>query len=228
MYDDPIAMARAYENAGIACVLATMLPSHYQAALPHLKPFSVIRPSLGLHPLRSVEGQKEVALFLRLASSVQYIGEIGLDLSSEGRKTRDVQYENLQSVLPAIRSGTFVTVHSRNAHKELALLLDEHSVGPVCFHYFVGGPRDAEKLAGKGHFFSINHRMLAGRHQNILDAVPRDKVIVETDGPFLTKDPLAAILKTYSIVSHAWGLSIQDVEKQIESNFQTCRTYNNF
>ena len=121
-----------------------------------------------------------------------------------------------------------MTVHSRNAHNELAILLDEYSVGPVCFNYYVGGPQDADKLSKRGHFFSVNQRMLTGKHRILLDAVPMDRVLVETDGPFLTKNPLTALRQTYSALSAAWGFPPKEIENQIERNFQTCRTRNSF
>ena len=228
MFDNPIGLAKAYQDAKTACVLATMLPSHYQAALPHLKPFPYIQPALGMHPLRATEGRREIDLFQDLSNSVEFIGEIGLDLSAEGKKTEAIQKENLRKILPLIRDGKFVTLHSRNAQKELAMLLDEYSVGPVCFHYFIGGTRGATELSAKGHFFSLNHRMLTSKHRRIIDTVPLNRVLVETDGPFITKRPLATIRETYACLSNAWGITITEVERQLERNFKACRTRENF
>lgn len=228
MFDDPIGMARAYQEAETVCVLTTMLPSHYQAALPHLKPFPAIRPALGMHPLRASQGRDEISLFHNLSDSVECIGEIGLDLSADGRKTGALQTENLRQILPAVARGKFVTVHSRNAHNELFMLLNEYSVGPVCFHYFIGGPQDAARLSERGHYFSVNHRMLAGKHGCIIDAISRSHILAETDSPFLTKCPLATLRKTYSCLSDAWGAPVSEVEEQLKRNFQACRTRKDF
>ena len=228
MFDDPIGMARAYEEAETVCVLTTILPSHYQAALPHLKPFPAIHPAIGIHPLRAREGRDEIGLFHNLSNSVEFIGEIGLDLSADGRKTGALQQENLRQILPVVAHGKFVTVHCRNAHNELSMLLDEYSVGPVCFHYFIGGPKDAAMLSERGHYFSVNHRMLSGKHQCIIDAISKSHILAETDGPFLTKRPLAALRKTYLSLSDAWGAPVSAVEEQLEKNFQACRTRKNF
>ena len=67
----------------------------------------------------------------------------------------------------AMPKGGIVTIHSRNAHYEVSSLLDEYHVGPVFFHYFIGGPHAAAELAAKGHFFSINNRMLMNKHRSI-------------------------------------------------------------
>jgi TatD DNase family protein len=224
LFDDPIATASAYKSAQTGCVMATMLPSHYQAGLPHLKPFKTIWPALGMHPLRVHECKNEIKMFVDLASSSDYIGEIGLDFSTEGKETEEGQIAILRAILPVIRNGKFVTIHSRNAHDEVSSLLDEYHVGPVCFHYFIGGPHAAAELAAKGHFFSINNRMLMNKHRSIIDAVPRDRILVESDGPFLTKRPLSMIEHVYNELSNIWHTDKVETEEIISLNFSRCRT----
>lgn len=224
LFDDPVAVAREYESTRTACVMTTMMPSHYQAALPHLKPFKMTLPALGMHPLRVSECDNEVTMFLDLARSAKCIGEIGLDLSADGQKTQEMQTVILRSILPVIGNGKFVTVHSRNAHEEVSSTLDEHGVGPVCFHYFIGGLIAAEKLVKKGHYFSINHRMLRNKHTRLIDVVPRNRIIVESDGPFLTKRPLAMLERVYNELSKVWQTDKFVTEELIALNFSKCRT----
>jgi TatD DNase family protein len=224
LFDDPVATARAYVRAQTDCVMATMLPSHYQVALQHLKSFRTIRPALGMHPLRASEGKDEIRMFKYLVSSAECIGEIGLDFSAEGRKTMEQQSDIFRRILPAIGSGKFVTIHSRNAHDEVSSILDEYNVGPVCFHYFIGGQHAAEKLLQKGHYFSINHRMLLSKHRSIIDAIPRERILVESDGPFLTKHPLAMIDHVYEELSNVWHIDKIKSEELVSLNFGKCRT----
>jgi TatD DNase family protein len=224
LFDDPVATAQAYESSQTGCVMTTMLPSHYQAALPHLKAFRAIRPALGMHPLRVMEGRKEIMMFVDLARSAECIGEIGLDFSAEGRRTQDLQSAILKKILPAIGSGKFVTVHSKNAHDEVFSLLDEYNVGPVCFHYFIGGPHAAVRIAGKGHYFSVNSRMLKNRHRSTISAIPRERILVESDGPFLTKRPLEMIEQVYDELSKIWETDKFETEKLLALNFSKCRT----
>lgn len=223
LFDDPIATARAYQSAETRCVMTTMLPSHYEAALPHVNLFRGIMLALGMHPLRVTEGKHELKMFMNLAPFADYIGEIGLDFSPEGKKTKTEQLATLKAILPTIKNGTFVTVHSRNAHDELSSLLDEYQVGPVCFHYFIGGPHAAAELSVKGHYFSINDRMLKNKHRSIIDAVPRDRILVESDGPFLTKRPLAMIEHVYDELRKIWHTDKLETEELIALNFSRCR-----
>lgn len=225
LFNDPISQALAYEKAGIRCIATTMLPSHYQLALLHLKPFRLVHPSLGMHPLRSGEAANEIEIFRKLVNRAEYIGEIGLDFSVEGKSTKKQQVDILKGILGYLGSGKFVTVHSRNAHEELAVLLEDNFVGPVCFHYFIGGALAAVELANRGHFFSINHRMLRNRHRMILDSVPMERILVESDGPFLTNRPLEMINNIYDELSKIWNIPRDQVEDLLAVNFNNCRTH---
>jgi TatD DNase family protein len=224
MFDNPIAMAQAYEKSQTICVMTTMLPSHYMMALSHTEPFKTIHPALGLHPLRAKEGHSEVSIFLEIVKSTDFIGEIGLDLSTEGKKNKILQIDILRRILPAIGKGKFLTVHSRNAHSELAMLIDEYRTGPDCFHYFTGGPKAAAELSKMGHYFSINHRMLKSRHRSILDYVPKEKILIESDGPFLTKSPISVVENIYKELGNIWQIDQNEIKSLIALNFKGCRT----
>ena len=224
LFDDPIKTVQSYENTNTSCVMATMTPSHYQMALPHLNPYKKIMPALGMHPLRVHEGKKEIKMFIDFARSSDYIGEIGLDFSAEGKKTKEGQINVLRTILPALRDGKFITIHSRNAHEEVASLLDEYHIGPVCFHYFIGGPQAAAELAAKGHYFSINSSMLRNKHRYLADVVHHDHILVESDGPFLTKRPLTMVEHVYEELSNIWRTDKCVTEEIISLNFARCRT----
>jgi len=97
-------------------------------------------------------------------------------------------------------------------------------VAPVCFHYFIGGPDAAVKLVDRGHYFSINSRMLKSKHHKILDVIPKNKILVESDGPFLTKRPLLELKKVYSELGKIWNTEFKHTVDIIEKNFFKCRT----
>jgi TatD DNase family protein len=223
-FGDPIETAKSYEANNLSCVMVSMLPSHYQMALSHLKPFGVIRPALGMHPLRAKEGRNEIKQFLGMVEGVEFIGEIGLDHSPAGRDSKTIQEEVLGKILPSIGAGKFVSVHSRDAHNPLAEMLNTYSVGPVCFHYFTGGSDSALKLVSAGHFFSVNIKMLKGRHRTLLDCLPKERILVESDGPFLTKEPIRAVKEAYALLGNVWGMSECAVIKLLKDNFNKCRT----
>ena len=224
LYDDPIGLAQKIVQAQTQCIAVTMLPSHYRLGLPHLAAFDNVHAALGLHPLRVSEGERELDDFVSLSKSCEFIGEIGLDFSPEGRSTKSRQVEVLDRILQSVKGRKFVTVHSREAAPTLLQMLAETTVGSVCFHYFTGGQSVATAAIDAGHFFSFNRRMLKGRQSALLEVVPRDRVLVESDGPFLTKVPVTATRDTYSLIADRWGLSLPETVEIISQNFKACRT----
>ena len=80
----------------------------------------LVRAALGIHPLRAAAiGSLELSLFGRLPSRTDYVGEIGLDRSREGRETFAAQRRVVERVLehPETRKRV-LTVHSRGAETE--------------------------------------------------------------------------------------------------------------
>ncbi len=224
LHDDPVQLAQEMEASQTECVAVTMLPSHYRLGLPHLENFSRVHASLGMHPLRAMEGAKEVESFISLSKGCDFIGEVGLDFSREGKASKEIQIEILLRIMDSIRSGKFVSVHSRCAAREILDIFDDHNTGPVCFHYFTGGQKVALAAVNAGHYFSFNRRMLIGRHKALLDIIPKDRVLVESDSPFLSKSPITATKEAYSMIAEYWEIPLLDAEKVISRNFENCRT----
>jgi TatD DNase family protein len=224
LHDHPLDVISKFTSTRMECVSVTMLPSHYRLSLPHLEAHDNIHASLGLHPLRAREGKRELAEFLKLSQATEYIGEIGLDFSRDGKSTRALQEEVLAEILPTLKGGKFVSVHSRESASELLQMLSESRVAPVCFHYFTGAPSLANEVLEAGHYVSFNLRMLTGRHKSLLGVVPTDRVLIESDGPFLTKSPYLAVADAYSIVAKHWEITLSEAERLISRNFSRCRT----
>ncbi|WP_052573342.1 TatD family hydrolase [Haloferula sp. BvORR071] len=224
LHDRPLDAISKFTSRQMECVSVTMLPSHYKLSLPHLEAYDNIHASLGLHPLRAREGKRELAQFIQLAKAAEYIGEIGLDFSRDGKSTRALQEEMFAEVLPSLKGGKFVSVHSRESAKKLLEMLSEARVAPVCFHYFTGAPSLAQEVIQAGHYMSFNLRMLTGRHKSLLSQVPAERVLIESDAPFLTESPHLAVANAYSTVAKHWGITLPEAEGLISRNFLRCRT----
>ncbi len=224
LFDDPITQAKSFEGKKNICIAMTMLPNHYLLAKSHLNSYNYVHPSLGMHPLRICEGKPEISLFIKHLKKESFIGEIGLDYYSEGKQTKSQQLSFMNQILPTIGQNKFLSMHSRHAHEEIMTLLEKYNVGPVCFHYFIGGINAAEEIARHGHCFSFNLRMICGKQRRLLDYVDKKQILVESDGPFLTKNPIADIEKTYNKLSEIWDLERFEVEELLKTNFENCRT----
>lgn len=227
LLSDPIKRARELNAALSVCVAVTYLPEHFELARRHLAPFSHVIPSLGMHPLHASRAYSQLARFRALAANARFIGEIGLDGSVEGKQSLPLQTKVFEEVVSSLRAGRFVTVHSRAAWQETSRILDAKNVGPVCFHYFTGGLPAAQSLIAKGHYFSVNRRMIepTGRHREVVEQLPRNRVLVESDAPFLGQSSILQDLgAVYAHLAEAWKIDTPRAIAQVESNFANCRT----
>lgn len=197
MMPKPETYIRQRELAGDIVIGVTNLPSHFQMGQPHLRGYKHIRLALGLHPLLAAESKSEVMLFKRLVNQTSYIGEIGLDFSKEGLATKDEQVAVLRELLSAIRGKKkIVSVHSRKAEKELLALLSEYEVENVVFHWYSGSVDLIPAILGRGYYFSVNEAMCLSKYgRDIIEKMPRERVLTETDAPYNERTDIREVLK---------------------------------
>jgi len=196
MMPQPEAYISQKEQEGDIVIGMTNLPSHFQMGQPHLKGFKHIRLALGLHPLLAAESKKEVPLFKRLIDQTSYIGEIGLDFSKEGIATKDGQVAVLRELLSAIRGKKkIVSVHSRKAEKELLTLLCEYKIENVIFHWYSGPVDLIPVILAQGYYFSVNEAMCLSKNgRAIIEKIPRERLLTETDAPYNERTNIRAAL----------------------------------
>lgn len=196
MMPKPEAYIRQRELVGDIVIGMTNLPSHFQMGQPHLKGYKHIRLALGMHPLLATERKIEVPLFKRLVDQTSYIGEIGLDFSKEGYATKDDQIELLHELLSAIRGKKkIVSAHSRKAEKELLALLCEYEIENVVFHWYSGPVDLIPDILAQGYYFSVNEAMCLSKNgRAIIEKIPRERLLTETDAPYNERTNIRAAL----------------------------------
>lgn len=226
LYPDPAAVVAACERQRLHTVAVTNLPSHYQLGLEHVRGCEYIHLALGFHPLARVRGlPRELALFEELAPRARFIGEIGLDLSPEGWRTKAQQADVLRRVLRCVRGrACFLTLHSRRAEDQVLDLLAEFEVGPAVLHWFSGPTQALERAIECGHCFSINPAMIQSRKGcSLVERMPPETVLTETDGPYVQLDggPVRPP-QVRGVLDHlraVWGMSWEDAEALVQRNF---------
>lgn len=121
------------------------------------------------------------------------VGETGLDLHWNAA-TLEQQTAALQDQLELAASLSLpVIFHARDATPQLLDHLEAQPARPYLFHCFSGDAQDAERLNRLGGYVGIGgpltYRKNAGLRE-IAVAYPRDRVVVETDSPYLSPEPL--------------------------------------
>jgi len=187
LYKNPKKILQECEKAGITVLAMTNLPSHFEMGYPHVLPFKKIRLALGMHPLFAEKHSKEFPLFYKNLSKTSYIGEVGLDFSREGFATKEIQIDSFRRILIEVtEKKKILSIHSRRAEKEVFNLLLEYKIKNAIFHWYSGSLNLIKKIADAGYYFSINPAMTISENgKKIIGMIPIDKILTETDGPFV-------------------------------------------
>lgn len=201
MMPNPEAYISAMEKEGGIVIGMTNLPSHFRMGYPHLKYYKHIRLAIGLHPLLVADNPRELLLFKQLVDQTSFIGEIGLDFSKDGIETRNKQISVLRSILASLKGKRkIVSVHSRKAEKELLELLCEYDTKNVVFHWYSGAIDIIPFILERGYYFSINEAMCNSKNgRTIIDIIPRDRILTETDAPYNEKCDIKRALSAMEI-----------------------------
>ncbi|MBI4262613.1 TatD family hydrolase [Candidatus Uhrbacteria bacterium] len=151
-----------------------------------------VRVGLGFHPEIVAERPDEIKLFERYSYEARYIGEIGIDGRPANRHSYELQRKVFERVLDicAEQGGKILTVHSASAVTPVIDSLEKHfptSRGHVILHWFSGNLSELQRAKKLGCYFSVNPAMLRSkRGRDIVASIPQERMLTESDGPFLT------------------------------------------
>ena len=125
---------------------------------------------------------------------VRAVGETGLDHFRTGEEGRAVQEESFRRhVELATRLGKTLVIHDRDAHDDVLRVLDEEGAPERwVMHCFSGDADFARRCLDRGAYLSFAGTVTFGNAAHLREALavtPLDRVLVETDAPFLTPTP---------------------------------------
>ncbi|MGW2544679.1 TatD family hydrolase [Kitasatospora sp. NPDC001574] len=122
------------------------------------------------------------------------VGETGLDYFRTGPEGVEIQKESFRRHIEmAKRHGKALVIHDRDAHEDvIAVLLAEGAPERTVFHCYSGDAGMAKVCAEHGWYLSFAGPVTFKANQPLRDALaatPLDRILVETDAPFLTPHP---------------------------------------
>lgn len=126
--------------------------------------------------------------------AVRAVGETGLDYFRTGPELRPRQHRSFREhIRIAKRHDRTLVIHDRDAHDDVLAVLDDEGVPDrVVMHCFSGGPEFARECLERGAFLSFAGTVTfknAAYLRDALQVTPLDRILVETDAPFLTPEP---------------------------------------
>ncbi|MEM1067117.1 MAG: TatD family hydrolase [Pseudomonadota bacterium] len=190
----------------------------------------------GTHPMSAAEEpMATVELLMEIATHPKMvgIGESGLDYHYTA-ETKAVQQESLRIHIEAARAtGLPLIIHARDADEDMArILAEEHAAGPYScvMHCFSSGPELAEAALSLGFYLSMSGIAAfprSGDLRAIFAAAPTDRILVETDAPYLAPPPHrgkrnepAYVAHTARVGAEVMGMDYPDFAAQTEANFE--------
>ena len=162
----------------------------YAAAYPH------VYAAVGIHPENCGDFRPEDLDAIRALAredKVVAIGEIGQDYYWPENPPRPLQQQVLRSQLALARELSLpVIIHDRDAHADTMAIVREFPGLRGVFHCFAGSVEMARELVDMGWYLSFNGAATfknARKAPEVIRAVPMERLMIETDAPYLTPVP---------------------------------------
>ena len=157
----------------------------------------MIYGTIGIHPHESSKDiitSKEIIKDLRENSKIIGIGETGLDFYYNNSEKEKQISSFKQHIEASIETNKPLIVHSRDAEKETFEILNQYKNQniKILMHCFTGSKQFSEKLLTLNSYFSASG-IITFKNSNDLQetfkSLPLDKILIETDSPFLAPVP---------------------------------------
>ena len=169
---------------------------------------------------------------------VRAIGETGLDFFRTDADGRPAQFESFEAHIALARKhGIAMQIHDRDAHDAVLETLERVGAPErTVFHCFSGDDAMARIAGERGYYLSFAGNITFKNAQNLRDAlavIPRERILVETDAPFLTPVPHRGrpnapylIPVTMRFMAAELGIDVDELCAQVAAN--TVEVYGSF
>jgi TatD DNase family protein len=231
--DAVVERARA-AGVGRIVTISTRVKQH-AAVLAIAERYASVYCSVGTHPHHAHEELDitvEHLVALTCAAKVVAIGEAGLDYHYT-YSSRDAQEQGFRTHVAAARqTGLPLVIHSRDADLDMAAILEEETgkgAFPAVLHCFTGGRELAQRAIALGLYISFTGILTFKKSEDlrlIAAALPPDRILVETDAPYLAPGPHrgkrnepAYVEETAKTLAAVRGVSSEEIARQTTENF---------
>ncbi len=213
------------------CIGTTLEDS--QACIDLCKTQEKMTCSVGIHPHEAQKQPSDYISQLEHLSSQPKVcayGEIGLDYHYDF-SPRDIQQKVFEEQLPiAISKQLPIVIHCREAITDtLEILKDLKNSHSVVFHCFSSDTKDAKAILDSGFWLSFTGTITfkkATENQKAAEYAPLDRIMLETDCPYLSPDPMrkikpnepALLVHTAQKLANLKRVSIEEISEVTMNN----------
>lgn len=203
------------EDSQQGAELAAVVPNVYSAA--------------GIHPHNAgTYTPKDLEVLAELSESpgIVALGEVGLDYHRNewSAEVQKALFEDAISLANDTRLP--LVIHSRNAFNDTMDCLARAQV-PVVMHCFEGGEREVREATGRGYYIGLAGNVTYKNSQtaNVLHLIDREKLLVETDSPYLSPQPVRGkpnfpknVVHTARFVAERLGVEEEEIAELTTRN----------
>jgi TatD DNase family protein len=233
--EDREAVVRRAWDAGVRTILTIgngVGPDDMGCGIPIAGAYDWVYTTVGVHPHDAVRVEaRHLTLLEELAEQDQVvaIGETGLDFYYDN-SPRDTQQDVFRAQLEvAVRLSMPVIIHTRAADTETIEILRDVRPERGVVHCFTGGEALAECALDLGLMISFSGIVTfktADSIRSIAESVPDDRILVETDSPYLAPVPHrgkrnepAFVVETAEKVARVRGMTVEELAEKTSRNF---------
>lgn len=228
--DGALAAARARGVSHFLCVGVDLetLPNVLAVAEAHAD----VSASVGVHPLHldSLEPEIEQLISLAAHPKVVAIGETGLDYHYEQESPADQQRRFRKHIEASHRTGKPLVVHTRAARTDTIAILREEGARAGVMHCFTEDWDMAKAALDLGFYISFSGIVSFANAADLRDVasrVPLDRLLIETDSPWLAPVPYrgktnqpAYVVDVARVIAELRDMDIEAVGEQTSGNFR--------
>ncbi len=226
-------MGRARSVGLVAVVTVGIDIDDARKALEIAHQFDDVFVSLGFHPHNAKQAKDaDLQVMERMADDPKVVGygEIGLDFF-RNRSPRDTQISVFEQQIGIAKTlEKPLVIHLRDAYDEGLSILEKAAPFPSAgvIHCFSGNYEDARRALDLGFYVSVPGTVTYKKNdqlRSIVEKLPEDRILLETDCPFLSPEPLrgkdnepAYIVHTAGKVAEVRGISLDQLGRQTTMN----------
>lgn len=220
-------------NCGVSHLLCVCVSvNDFASMMDTIAPFDNVFATCGVHPLHQDEAcAKEELLAAARHPAVVAIGETGLDYFYS-EETREVQLKSfVEHIEVANELNKPLVIHTRDAREDTISLLKQHKSPQTkgVLHCFTESLEMAEQAMALGFYISISGIVTfhnAKELREVVKAVPLERLLVETDSPWLAPVPHRGkqnqpsyVKDVAQYVADLKGISIEELARVTTKNF---------
>jgi TatD DNase family protein len=207
-------------------------PADWEAATGITRQYSNVKCAVGAHPNECHQIEFEELSLLRgycANPSVVALGEMGLDYHY-GVEHKERQKKFFEAQLELARELKMpLVIHCREAVDDcLGIMADFEGVRAV-FHCFTGSMEEAKRIWDAGYLTGFTGAVTfknAPGLRDVAKAAPADRILLETDAPYLTPEPMrkqkvnepAMVVHTAAVVAQVRGMSVEELDQLTTAN----------